>query len=493
MSAEEELTLRRQVLDLQARLSESQAVLAAIYNHEVDAVVVGASRGEQIFTLQGAEQPYRVMVETMAEGALTLAPGGTIIHCNRAVAQLLGRSMAELIGSSFAAFVDDEHQASYAALVESRLASYRCDVKLVRPSGATVSVQMVSSALDLTDLPGALCVIILDRTEHERNFALEVEQQAARAREEILRERQVELERLNGKLANANRRVMSLYAELKEKARQLKRADEMKTRFLSNMSHEFRSPLNSIFALTSLLMSGADGELSGEQEKQVTYIRKAADSLLDLVNDLLDLAKIEAGKIEVRVGQFSAAELFMTLRGMLPPSLSAPTVELVFESPAAIPALLTDEAKVSQILRNFIHNALKFTEHGEVRVAVSHDRENDFMTFSVSDTGIGIAAGDQERIFDEFTQVESPVQSKLKGTGLGLPLCRKLAGLLGARIELQSELGAGSTFSLLVPRRYLPPHDESNAAEQHASAEPAETHDGEDQSPIRAFSPAHRC
>jgi signal transduction histidine kinase len=147
----------------------------------------------------------------------------------------------------------------------------------------------------------------------------------------------------------------------------------------------------------------------------------------------------------------------MTLRGMLPPALVTSNVELVFEAADGIPVLLTDEGKVTQIVRNFIHNALKFTERGEVRIKARHDRENDAILLSVSDTGIGIAAEDHERIFDEFTQVEHPVQSRVKGTGLGLPLCRKLAALLGGTIELTSAPGIGSTFSLRVQRRYLPP------------------------------------
>ena len=457
MSAEEELRLRRRVLDLEARLSESQAVLSAIYNREVDAVVVRGEGGDQVFTLHGADQPYRVMLETMAEGALTLAPDGTVLHGNRALAQILDRPLPELIGSRFDDFVDGEYQAGFAALLQNPRENGRCDVKLVRPGGVRLAVRLSASAVDLDDLPGAICMVVLDLTDQQRSLALEMEQRAARVREESLRERQEELERLNGQLAGANRRVVSLYAELRQTARQLKHADERKTRFLSNMSHEFRSPLNSIFALTSLLLSRTDGELTSEQEKQVAYIRRAADSLLDLVNDLLDIAKIEAGKIEVRVGEFTAADLFMGLRSMLPASLASAAVDLAFEAPAGMPSLLTDEGKLTQILRNMIHNALKFTERGTVRIAAGYNHEAGMVAFSVSDTGIGIAAEDQERIFDEFAQVENPVQSKIKGTGLGLPLCRKLAALLGGRIELQSEPGVGSTFSLLVPRRYLPP------------------------------------
>ena len=269
------------------------------------------------------------------------------------------------------------------------------------------------------------------------------------------KERQEELARINQELEDTNRGVVALYAELDEKANHLRRADEMKSGFLSNMSHEFRTPLNSILALSQLLLERADGELTSEQEIQVGFIRKGAESLLELVNDLLDLAKIEAGKIEVQPVQFAVTTLFSALRGMLRPLLVGESVRLVFDDPQDIPVLYSDESKVSQILRNFIANALKFTERGEVRVSATWNELEKNITFSVADTGIGIAEADQERVFEEFTQLNNPVQSKVKGTGLGLPLCRKLATLMGGKIELTSQLGRGSTFSLTIPVEHI--------------------------------------
>jgi signal transduction histidine kinase/CheY-like chemotaxis protein len=266
-----------------------------------------------------------------------------------------------------------------------------------------------------------------------------------------LRERQEELSQLNSELEDTNRGVVALYAELDEKAGHLRRADEMKSRFLSNMSHEFRTPLNSIRALAKLLLQRSDGDLTPEQEKQVNFIQKAADDLRELVDDLLDLAKIEAGKIEVHPTELSVPTLFSALRGMLRPLLVGESVSLRFEEPAGIPTLHTDEAKVSQILRNFISNALKFTERGEICVSSAYDADSDIVTFSVADTGIGIRKQDQASIFEEFTQVNNPLQRRAKGTGLGLPLCQKLAGLLGGGVEVESEPGVGSTFSVRLP------------------------------------------
>jgi signal transduction histidine kinase/CheY-like chemotaxis protein len=269
-----------------------------------------------------------------------------------------------------------------------------------------------------------------------------------------LRERQDELARINRELEDTNRGVVALYAELDEKASHLRRADEMKSRFLSNMSHEFRTPLNSILALSGLLLDRADGELTSEQDKQVGFIRKGAETLLELVNDLLDLAKIEAGRVEVQPVDFEVANLFSALRGMLRPLLVTQSVGLVFENPGEIPCLYNDEGKLSQILRNFISNALKFTEQGVISVAATFNKVDQTVTFAVADTGMGIPAEDQSKIFEEFVQLDNPAQRKIKGTGLGLPLCRKLAILLNGKIDLVSQTGIGSTFSVTIPLYY---------------------------------------
>jgi signal transduction histidine kinase/CheY-like chemotaxis protein len=269
--------------------------------------------------------------------------------------------------------------------------------------------------------------------------------------------RQDELAALNAELEDTNRGVVALYAELEEKAEQLKAASELKSRFLSNMSHEFRTPLNSVLALSRLLLDRVDGPLSQEQERQIGYIRRAAENLTELVNDLLDLAKVEAGKIDVRPVSFSIDDLFGGLRGSLKPLQTSEAVNLAFEEPPrGIPALHTDEAKVSQILRNFISNALKFTEAGEVRVSASLEGASGRIVFSVRDTGIGIAPEHQARIFEEFVQVENRLQGRIKGTGLGLPLSRRLAELLGGEVRLESAPGRGSTFQLVVPMVYGP-------------------------------------
>ena len=266
-----------------------------------------------------------------------------------------------------------------------------------------------------------------------------------------LRLRQEDLVRMNQELEDTNRGVVALYAELDEKADHLRQADHMKSRFLSHMSHEFRTPLSSILALSALLLDRSDGELTSEQDKQVRFVRKAAESLLELVNDLLDLAKIEAGKIDVRPVEFDIKTMFSALRGMLKPLLITSSVSLLFDDANDMPTLYTDEGKVSQILRNFISNALKFTEQGEIRITASVTGDGRNMAIAVADTGIGIPPEDQTKIFEEFTQLDNPIQKRVKGTGLGLPLCKKLAMLLGGQVSVKSKVGVGSVFTLTIP------------------------------------------
>jgi signal transduction histidine kinase len=289
-----------------------------------------------------------------------------------------------------------------------------------------------------------------------------------------LRLRQEELAQLNAELADTNRGVVALYAELDEKAEHLRRASEMKTRFLSNMTHELRTPINSILALSRLLQSRADGDLTVEQERQVAFIRNSAETLSEIINDLLDLAKVEAGKAEIRLARFTAAELFGALRGMFKPLLRD-EVMLVIDEPSEEIELHSDQGKLSQILRNFVSNALKFTERGQVRVSAALDRRTAMVTFTVRDTGIGIAKEHIDYIFEEFTQLENEFQTKAKGTGLGLPLSRRLAGLLGGTVAVDSAPGHGATFSVAIPR--VMPGLRETEAESRAAPEPARTRD----------------
>ena len=169
-------------------------------------------------------------------------------------------------------------------------------------------------------------------------------------------------------LDETNRGVVALYAELDDKAAELREVSDLKSRFLSYMSHEFRTPLGSISSMTRLLLDRMDGPLTAEQEKQLNFIQTSAVELTEMVDDLLDLAKIEAGRVSISPAWFDMVDLFAALRGMFKPILDHDPMSLIFEEPLEVPRIYSDDKKLSQILRNFISNALKFTQRGEVRV-----------------------------------------------------------------------------------------------------------------------------
>ncbi|WP_109125999.1 ATP-binding protein [Dyella sp. C11] len=271
----------------------------------------------------------------------------------------------------------------------------------------------------------------------------------AKMQEELERLR-VEAESLRAELDETNQGVVALYAELDKQAEQLKEASELKSRFLSYMSHEFRTPLGSILSIARLLSDEMDGPLTPEQHRQIKYISSGARELSDMVDDLLDLAKIEAGRITISPAWFDMVDLFAALRGTFRPIVEATEADLVFEDPEDMPRLYTDDRKLSQILRNYISNALKFTPRGTVRVSAHIHGEHE-VCFAVRDTGIGIPEDLQQDLFKDFSQLDSPLQKRLRGTGLGLSLCKRYAELLGGHVGMESKPGEGSVFFVILP------------------------------------------
>jgi signal transduction histidine kinase len=274
---------------------------------------------------------------------------------------------------------------------------------------------------------------------------------------QVLRERlaaaESDAEALRNELEETNQGVVALYAELDDHAVQLREAIDLKGRFLSYMSHEFRTPLTSIQSLTGILLSRLDGPLTAEQETQVSLVRRSVNELSEMVDDLLDLAKMEAGRITISPEWFEMVDLFSALRGMFRPIVANTAVSLVFAEPGAIPRIYTDDKKLSQILRNFISNALKFTPAGEVSVSAELVQA-EVVEFAVTDTGIGIAGEHLPKLFSDFIQIDTRLQRRLRGTGLGLSLARKFAELLGGTVGADSTLGKGSRFWVRIPIRY---------------------------------------
>lgn len=251
---------------------------------------------------------------------------------------------------------------------------------------------------------------------------------------------------LSEELEQTNRGVVALYAELDEKSERLRAASESKNRFWANVSHELRTPLNSIIGLTRLLADPASGALDAEQAYQVELIRTSGTTLLALVNDLLDVAKAESGRLPLDPATIDLPALLGRLRGLVRPMAQASTVEVIVSDEGSPRTILTDELALTGILRNLLSNGIKYTNNGEVRLSVRVVGSS--VEIIVADTGIGIPAGLQEHVFEEFYQVPG---LRRGGTGLGLSYARRLAALIGGDLRLTSEPGVGTTVVLRLP------------------------------------------
>jgi signal transduction histidine kinase len=256
---------------------------------------------------------------------------------------------------------------------------------------------------------------------------------------------------LSEELEETNRGVVALYAELDEASTRLREVSESKTRFWANVSHELRTPLNSVLGLSRLLLDDGSEPLSSEQRYQVELIEDSGAMLLSLVNELLDVARAESGRLDKHVEPVDLVMVFSQLRASLRPLASDPRVTLDVDEPTGVPVIWTDPVLLGRVLRNLLGNALKFTERGRVHCHARADSALGKLEIEVSDTGIGIPVEDHERVFEEFYQVTGPSHVRERGTGLGLPYARKLTEILGGSLALASEPGQGTTVTLHLP------------------------------------------
>jgi CheY-like chemotaxis protein/signal transduction histidine kinase len=293
----------------------------------------------------------------------------------------------------------------------------------------------------------------------ESQFLVKQSNEELQQLNEELEEKAELLEIQNREVAHKNQEVEKARQSLEEKAEQLALSSKYKSEFLANMSHELRTPLNSLLILARLL---ADNSLSNLTEKQVEYSRtiySAGNDLLELINDILDLAKIESGTMLLNIEQIAFVDLETSLEQTFRQLAHNKELSFTIELDEKLPSAISNDSKrLQQVLKNLLANAFKFTEQGGVKLEISmasdaDQVDNPMIAFAVSDTGIGIAAEKQKIIFEAFQQADGTTSRKYGGTGLGLSISRELAQLLGGRIELVSEPGQGSTFTLYLPRR----------------------------------------
>jgi PAS domain S-box-containing protein len=267
---------------------------------------------------------------------------------------------------------------------------------------------------------------------------------------EQLKQASVELER---KVTEATAELAEQNELLRRQHIALEQASALKSQFLANMSHEFRTPLNAILGYTHMLLHNVTGQVSDPQRKSLTRIDSNAKHLLALINDILDITRIEAGRMPLTATTFEVGELFDEVQAELEPIIKRSNLAVSTNVRRSVPKLRTDRQKVKQIVLNLLSNALKFTPAGSVTMTASFDARLKHVDIAVKDTGVGIPVEHQARVFDDFRQLDSSPARGYGGTGLGLSICRRLSHILGGSIDLVSDVGKGSTFTLRLPAR----------------------------------------
>ncbi|MFA6153511.1 response regulator [Mesorhizobium sp.] len=312
------------------------------------------------------------------------------------------------------------------------------------------------------------------------NEELEEQSRALKESQSRLELQQVELEQTNSQLEQQAQQLElqrddleRVNASVNLKARELEQASRYKSDFLANMSHELRTPLNSSLILAKLLADNPNDNLSAEQVKYAQTIQSSGNDLLNLINDILDLSKIEAGHVEIRPEPVAVRRLADSIRQLFDPVARDKGLAFKIEIDPELPASIeTDAQRLEQVLKNLLSNAFKFTEAGEVAVSIRPADEGQ-ISFAVSDTGIGIAKEQQQSVFEAFHQADGTISRKYGGTGLGLSISRQLVRLLGGSMELDSQPGQGSTFTITIPVSYDPAKVAPREAQEDVAATPA--------------------
>ena len=409
--------LRADISELQIRFDEAQQALDAIRSGEVDSLVVEGPDWPRVFSLEGADHSYRVLMEAMSEGAATLGETGTILYCNAQFARLLDRPLEQTMGSSIHDHVPERFRAASRALVERTETSQgRQEIPLLSASGVEIPVYLSVSSIFIGDRRSS-CLVATDLREQKRSQAL------------------VAAQRLTA-----------------ERERGLLEASRAKSEFLTNMSHELRTPLNSIIGFAELLKDGEVGPVSSKQREFLGDILGGGLHLLQLINDILDLSKVESGKFEFHPEPLDLLSIIAEVRARMRTLSQTKRIRMTTSVDPEIRAVFLDPVRLKQVLYNYLSNALKFTpDGGRIAIRARPEGATNFR-IEVMDTGMGISAADLERLFHEFQQLDSSAAKRHEGTGLGLALTKRLVEAQCGSVGASSVLGEGSCFFAILPR-----------------------------------------
>jgi PAS domain S-box-containing protein len=406
--------------ELRRRLQEAEDTINAIRDGHVEALVVNAADGERIYTLRGADQPYRLIVEQMREGALTLSAEGTILYCNERFAELMGRPPERIAGQSLAEFIHADDLPTLQRVLYSE--SCRAEVQLTTAGGALNPAQLSSIALNIDDVR-TIAVVVTDLT-HERT------------------------------------------------ERGLRESNRLKDEFLATLSHELRTPLNVILGWTRMLL---DDQLSEHARKHaLELIDRNALAQAQLVNDLVDMSRMTTGKLQVELEPLPVVPVLEAALGSVRPSADAKGISIHTSWRLRDANVLADATRLQQILWNLLSNAVKFTPSGG-RITVSAEHVDRHIRIAITDTGIGIDPEFLPHVFDRFRQADSATTRRYGGLGLGLAIVHDLVRLHGGEVEVTSPgVGQGATFTV----SFTASEAREMAAEQRKPSRTAATLDG---------------
>ena len=380
----------------------------------------------------------QALYKNVSDGLLILDETGQIVEANDRAAQMTGRSRLELVGMTLEELAGETAQ-GHIVTREIR----RC------MDGKAVSFEMGLEKKAGEPLPVEINAQRVAGLSPTRIQAFARDISARRQMEAEIRRQNAELRRINQELQVGRDLALN--------------ASRMKSQLLANMSHELRTPLNSIIGYTQFVLGDSQRPLGEEQKEDLSRVLHAARHLLELINGLLDLARIESGRESLRISRFELRELADTVLDAMAPMAREKGIELGYSVDPDLPELQTDEKKLRQVLFNLLANAVNFTEGGEVRIDCRGNGDQS-VCIAVSDTGIGIPDDQLDAIFSEFHQVDSTAQKPVGGTGLGLAIAKRVVDLLGGTIEVQSEVGRGSTFTLTIPMILEPRSPDTQAA-----------------------------